>query len=233
MLRDEPGARLHDPRRRGLVGLDHHARAHRVAVALRAESGAPRAPRGRRRSRCGTAGAAATSAAPSGPGPGRRPRRSRSTANDRPSWSTSRPARARDLVEAAAAVVAQQHVALVLACAPSLTSSRLVARHPSSYGVPGLRTSGDCATTWRQKKLSTSTACSSSVAREHAVHDVEVLPAVAVEVEGVRRPGPAAELGPRGRASRPRTCRRRGSGRASCRGRAGDRSPGSPAAPRA
>ncbi len=69
---------------------------------------------------------------------------------------------ARDLVEAATAVVAQKHVPLV--AAPATRASRAAGwsrATPSSYGVPVWRTSGERAVTCRQKKLSTSTACSS------------------------------------------------------------------------
>ncbi len=72
------------------------------------------------------------------------------------------PHRAGDLVEAAAAVVAQKHVPLV--AVPATRASRAAGwsrASASSYGVPVWRTSGERAVTCRQKKLSTSTSCSS------------------------------------------------------------------------
>ncbi len=137
---------------------------------------------------------------------------------------------ARDVVEPAVAVVAQEHVALVLGLRP-VAHQEPVGRAPAVVVAASRASasSGDWATTWRQKKLSTSTDGSSSLAGEHAVRDVEVLPAVVVEVEARRTTRPSGRTPPPPAASRPRTCRRPGCGRASCRGRAGGRSPGSPA----
>ena len=205
------------------VRLHGDTRADRVAVALRAAQ--PHGQRGvaRPRSRCGRGAAAATSAAPSPRGRGRRPGRSRGPrTSDRPGRGPgprcptprrSRPGRRCAGRRCARGWPARRRDQQPVGRAPAVVEGRAACA----------RVSGERAVTWRQKKLSRSTSVAPAVAREHAVHDVEVLPAVAVEVERVRRPGPAAHLRARGQASRPRTCRRRGCGRASCRGRAGGR----------
>ena len=131
--------------------------------------------------------------------------------------------RARHVVEAARAVVAQEHVALP--AGDRVVDQQLVDRPPRVV-VRRALDAASAATAPRPGARRSPRGRRVAVARQHAVGDVEVVPAVAVEVERVGRPGPAAHLGARLRASCPRSGRRRGCGRASCRARAGDRARG-------
>jgi hypothetical protein len=97
-----------------------------------------------------------------------------------------------DVVEAAPAVVAQEYVAVVpgertIGHQPALRTPGGVVRgarrlgegRPRHHAAPEQRVEVDVAL----------------LAGDHPVHAVEVFPAVAVEVEGTRGPGPAAHLG--------------------------------------
>ena len=222
VLGDEPGACLHDPCGTALVRLDGDARADRIAIALRSRES---------KRECGVAGGEVVAEKTK---LRRRARRHQDhvrvavavVVEDREGSTVLVQVEshgAGDLVEAAAAVVPQQHLPFVARLRP-VSHEEPVGRAPRVVvwraGLADQRRLR--AVTCRQKKLSTSTYCSSLVAREHAVHDVDVLPAVVVEVEGIGGPGPAAELraapasvtssnvpSPRFRKSElPRACRR-------------------------
>ena len=106
----------------------------------------------------------------------------------------------RDLVEAAVAVVAQQDVALVAGLRP-VPHQQPVGRPPRVV----VRRAELARERRSRRHLAPEEAVDVDVlfacgAREHAVHDVEILEAVVVEVERVGGPGPAAEFGARLRA---------------------------------
>ncbi len=197
MLGDEAGARLHDPGHPELIRLDGDTRPDRVAIALRphqtdGEDGVPARVvvaeetelgrgAGRENDEVGVAVAVVVE---DGEGPA--------------ILVEVEPRRRGDVVEVALTVVAEEHVPLVLGLGP-------VAHEKAVGGAPAVvvgraRLSG-------QRRLRDDLAPEEAVhvngrlipvAREHAVGDVEVVPAVAVEVEGVGGPRPAAHLRSRG-----------------------------------
>ena len=127
------------------VGLHRDPRADRVAVALacrrrRRASAALRPGKSLRKTRsCGAARAAITSRSGSP---------SQVVVEDGEGAAVLvqvEPHRARHVVEAALAVVAQEHVALVVGLGAVSASRRLMARQASSYGVPVTRVSGERA----------------------------------------------------------------------------------------
>ena len=92
VLRQEPGAGLHDLRPADAIGLDGHAGADRVAVARSCPRGARRATPASPRNRCGRCAAAAPAAPPSRRGPDRRRRRCRGPrTSGRPDRGRARP----------------------------------------------------------------------------------------------------------------------------------------------
>ena len=117
------------------------------------------------------------------------------------------PDRSRDVVEPAAAVVAEEHVAL--AAGDRSRDQQLVDRAPRIVVRRALdagerRARHDLPPEEALEIVSPATALRAqrgalgeALARQHAVDDVEVLPSVAVEVERVGRPRPAAHLGAR------------------------------------
>ena len=190
VLREEARARLHDLRLGQPLGLDHDPGADRIAVAL-ARAGQPKAePRLR------GADLVAEDAQLR-----RLPRRHDREiliavaidVEDReraPVLIEVEAGGAGDLVEAALAVVAQQHVAL--AAGDRLVDQQLVDRPPRLVVRRALHR--------RERRLRHHLPPEEPVqigigAREHPVGDVEIVPAVAVEVERVGRPRPAADVG--------------------------------------
>jgi hypothetical protein len=192
MLGEEAGARLHGLRPAKLVRFDRHARAHRVAIAEAAGQayGDRRTPlleviaeqaqlRHRARGHHRQIGIAVLV-----------------VVEDREGATILvevEANRCRDVVEAALAVVAQEHVPLV--AGDRAMDQELV------DGAPGVVVGS--ARDTREGRPRHHLAPEEAVqvlrvrfARQHAVHDVEVLRSVAVEVERVGGPGPAAHLGP-------------------------------------
>ena len=188
MLRQEPGPRVHHADAAERVGLDADARAYRIAVAP--GSGQPQRDRASRRM-----------VVAEQPQVRRLTRRHHhevliAVAVD---VEHREPAavlievqteRAADLVEAATAVVAQQHVALAARDRPP--DEPQVDRAPCLVVGRAL----DARQRRSRDDLSPEEALEvvalARGAREHAVGDIEVVPAVAVDVDGVRGPGPAA-----------------------------------------
>ena len=190
VLREEARARLHDLRLRQRVGLDDDPGADRVAVAL-ARAGQAQAEPGLR-----GADLVAKQAQL-----GRLPRRHDRQilvavaidVEDReraPVLIEIEAGGAGDLVEAALAVVAQQHVAL--AAGDRLVDQQLVDRAPRLVVGRALH--------WRERRLRHHLAPEEAVeigigARQHPIGNVEIVPAVAVEVERVGGPRPAPDVG--------------------------------------
>ena len=165
VLGEEPGARLHDPCPRDpCPSPPSPARPPRRDCSS-SRPGARRSVAPRSGSRSGRGEAAARSVAPTGPRPGRRRRRSRRHEKDRPSWSTSRPAAPETSSNPPLAVVAQEHVALVLGLGTGARQDPVDRAPAVVVGRAGCRFRGDWATTWRQKKLSSRGTAPRSSAR--------------------------------------------------------------------
>ncbi len=103
------------------------------------------------------------------------------------------PDRTRDVVESSLAVVAQEHV-------PVVAGDRVLDHEPVQ-GPPGVVVGSAGGLGQRRPRHDAAPehpvqVLLAGLAGHHAVHGVEVLPPVAVEVQGAGRPGPAAHVHP-------------------------------------
>ena len=192
MLRQEPGPGLHDLRAAHPIGLDDHAGADGVAIALRASE--PHLERSRVRRleivpehaklRCLSGRhhdevlvAVAVDVE----------RREGSSV-----LIEIESERARDLVEASVSVVAQEHVPLM--AGDRSVNQQLIHRAPGIV----IRRAGRA----RERRTGDHLPPEESLevfagSRQHPVDDVEILPTVVIEIERIRAPRPAAQLGMR------------------------------------
>ena len=194
VLGEEAGADLHELGPPELIGLHGHARPDRIAVALR-----PHETDGERRIPTREVVAEDTEL---GGGAGRHehevgiPVAVVVEHRERAAVLVQVEAGgAGDLLEAAPAIVAQQHVALVLGLRP--VANEQPVRGPPAVVVEGARLAheGRVGHDLPPEEAVHVDRLFAGVPREHPVHDVEVFPAVVVEVDRVGGPRPAPELG--------------------------------------